>query len=67
MCRQEQTKRGASRRMSGVLWDMFSGSAPYREIFFRTLDPRFLTRFTWESALAIGVGDPESRPGDTHE
>jgi flavin-dependent dehydrogenase len=66
MCGQEQARPGAARRMSVVLWDMFTGSAPYREIFFRTLDPRFLGRFAWESALAVGVGDPGSRRGGTH-
>jgi hypothetical protein len=37
-----------------VLWDMFTGSAPYRDTFFRTLDPRFFGRLAWESAAAIG-------------
>jgi len=48
----EQARPSAAKRMSIVLWDMFTGSAPYREIFARTLDPRFLGRFAWESALA---------------
>jgi flavin-dependent dehydrogenase len=52
MSAREQAQPGAARRMSLVLWDMFTGSAPYREIFVRTLDPRFLGRFLWESALA---------------
>lgn len=56
MCEREQRAPGAARRMSVVLWDMFTGSAPYREIFVRTLDPRFLGRFAWESALAVGGG-----------
>ena len=50
----EQTRPGAARRMSIVLWDMFTGSAPYRDVFFQTLDPRFLGRFGWESVLALG-------------
>jgi flavin-dependent dehydrogenase len=50
----EQTRPGAARRMSIVLWDMFTGSAPYRDVFFQTLDPRFLGRFGWESALSLG-------------
>jgi hypothetical protein len=54
----EQAGSGAAKRMSIVLWDMFTGSAPYREIFVRTLDPRFLGRFAWESALAaVGRGE----------
>ncbi len=53
MTANEQTRPGAARRMSIVLWDMFTGSAPYRDVFFHTLDPRFLGRFGWESALAL--------------
>jgi flavin-dependent dehydrogenase len=56
MTSNEQERPGAARRMSIVLWDMFTGSAPYRDIFFQTLDPRFLGRFGWESALAVRSG-----------
>jgi flavin-dependent dehydrogenase len=52
MTAREQAGSSAAKRMSMVLWDMFTGSAPYREIFARTLDPRFLGRFAWESVLA---------------
>jgi len=31
--------------LSLVLWDMFTGSAPYRDVFLRTLHPAFWTRF----------------------
>jgi hypothetical protein len=54
MTAKEQTRPGAARRMSAVLWDMFTGSAPYRDCFVRTLDPRFIARLLWESALAVG-------------
>ena len=54
MTAREQEQPGAARRMSIVLWDMFTGSAPYRDTFFRTLDPRFFGRLIWDSALAIG-------------
>ena len=62
----EQAGAGSAKRMSIVLWDMFTGSAPYREIFARTLDPRFLGRFAWESALAVtrrGHAKPEVAHG----
>ena len=52
MTEGEQRKQGAARRMSMVLWDMFTGSAPYRDIFFRSLDPRFLASFAWASAVS---------------
>jgi hypothetical protein len=49
----EQQKEGPQRRMSGVLWDMFSGSAPYRDIFLRTLRPAFLSKFGWALASSL--------------
>lgn len=52
MVTHEQSNRAGRRRMSTVLWDTFTGSAPYREVFLRTLHPSFLGRFLWD----IGVG-----------
>jgi CRP-like cAMP-binding protein/flavin-dependent dehydrogenase len=45
MTRREQEDLGAQLRMSTVLWDMFTGSAPYREILMRTILPAFWLRF----------------------
>lgn len=53
MVSKEQKKEGKKRRMSAVLWDMFTGSAPYKEVFFRTLHPFFLTSFMWSFAVEI--------------
>ena len=47
MTEQEQTRKGYRPRMSGVLWDMFSGSAPYADILRRSLHPVFLGRLLW--------------------
>lgn len=66
MSEKEQRSPGEARRMSIVLWDMFTGSAPYREIFWRTLDPRFLARFLWESALSVPIGRPANGKGAAH-
>ncbi|NIN71300.1 MAG: hypothetical protein GTO46_05045 [Gemmatimonadetes bacterium] len=52
MVRCEQRKDSARPRMSMVLWDMFTGSAPYKDIFRRTLGPAFLARFLWNSVVA---------------
>jgi len=49
----EQSKEGSRLRMSTVLWDMFTGSAPYKEVFFRTLHPFFLSKFMWNVAVAL--------------
>jgi len=49
---KEQAGTG-SRRMSGVLWDTFTGSASYRNVFLRTLTPAFLARFLYETLLGM--------------
>jgi len=46
----EQRKDGSKRRMSMVLWDTFTGSAPYRSVFLRSLHPFFWGRFLWDIA-----------------
>jgi len=62
MAADEHLASGPARRMSIVLWDTFTGSAPYREIFFRTLDPRFVGRLLWHSARAWnGAADTTGR------
>jgi hypothetical protein len=53
MTRLEQERPGATPHMSSVLWDVFSGSAPYREILLRTMHPGFLFRLVWNLLLAI--------------
>jgi hypothetical protein len=48
----EQRRPGLERRLSGILWDMFSGSAPYSDIFRRMLHPAFMGHFTWAIAAS---------------
>ncbi len=43
----EQQNPDKPKRMSGVLWDLFSGSARYREVFVRTLHPAYLRDLAW--------------------
>lgn len=57
MVSQEQRFEGGRRRLSMVLWDTFTGSAPYRNVLFRTLHPLFLARFLWNLVLAIRPRD----------
>lgn len=53
MVAQEQNgAKRASPRMSMVLWNTFTGSAPYREIFRSSLHPAFLLRFAWNIVAA---------------
>jgi len=43
----EQGMENSKRRMSSVLWDTFTGSAAYRDIFFRCLNPLLLLSLVW--------------------
>lgn len=49
------------RRMSTILWDIFTGSAAYREIFWRGLHPAFWGRLLWRvTASVVGAPSPEA-------
>jgi hypothetical protein len=61
----EQDKEGHERHMSTVMWDMFTGSAPYQEIFVRTLQPAFMAQFIWNMLLAIWFQITHPRQKDT--
>ncbi len=61
MTRTEQDSAGEHRRMSMVLWDLFTGSASYREIFLRTLHPAFIARFMWNLAAAAVKGENSTK------
>ncbi len=43
----EQANGAGPRRMSGVLWDLFSGSASYTNVFLRTLHPVYIGSLLW--------------------
>jgi flavin-dependent dehydrogenase len=50
---KEQSKAGEKRNMSTVLWDTFTGSAPYKEIFLRSMKPSFLSSLLWNTLTSI--------------
>jgi hypothetical protein len=52
MVSREQ-REGGRWRMSMMLWDMFTGGAPYRDVFLRTLNPAFWTRFLWDTVSSV--------------
>jgi len=60
MTATEQAGDGARKRMSEVLWDIFSGSAPYREILGRTLHPVYIGGLLW-NLLASNLPAPRER------
>ena len=41
---RDEQRRGRKARLSGILWDIFSGSAPYSDILKRMVDPILLGR-----------------------
>jgi flavin-dependent dehydrogenase len=56
MTRGEQ-QNGKQPRMSGVLWDLFTGSASYGDVFLRTLHPFFLGRLAGNVVASLfGTG-----------
>ena len=66
MTTREQQNDHTPQRMSTVLWDTFTGSAPYRQILLRTLHPMFLGRFLLDnvgSLLTSVPGGVHGRPG----
>ena len=62
----EQERAGAKRRMSEVLWDLFSGSASYTDVFLRTLHPAYIGGLIWNliKGNTPGGGVGTSRASD---
>src|SRR5512134_1705064 len=63
----EQNQTRAPRRMSSVLWDLFSGSAPYTDVFQRTLQPGYvgsLIQSLVAGNLPYRSGIDVARPGE---
>ena len=63
----EQNKKKGPRRMSLALWDMFTGSAPYREVFRRMFHPFFWGRLLWSMAVEIQPFRRRNKGRQTHE
>ena len=66
MTANEQLQPDSPRRMSGVLWDLFSGSASYTDVFLRTLHPAYVGALLWNlvSANLPGSGSRNERDAD---
>lgn len=52
----EQKKNNDKRRMSSVLWDTFTGSAPYTGILIRVVHPLVLVSLIWN--IIAGIFNP---------
>lgn len=55
MVKQEQHRQNRQ-AMSSVLWDTFTGSAPYRAIFYRTFRPTFWLPLLWNIMVSLPSG-----------
>jgi flavin-dependent dehydrogenase len=55
MVADEQSSAVSQLRMSSILWDIFTGSAPYQDIILHALHPAFSSRFIWQLA-GLGLG-----------
>lgn len=53
LVRAEQKLEGHKRKMSGVLWDTFTGSAPYKDIFARFMNPALNLKFVWHIGINV--------------
>jgi flavin-dependent dehydrogenase len=51
MVAAEQESFAIPPRMSSVLWDTFTGSSPYRDVFNRSLHPAFFSHFIWRMVV----------------
>lgn len=72
MTAKEQLQSAKRRRMSEVLWDLFTGSAPYRSVFLRTLHPVYIKDLVWNlvagnaSRRGKAQGTLDSNPEKRH-
>lgn len=56
MAAREQSGELGHKKMSDVLWDAFTGSQSYGDVFRRAASPLFITRLFWESIRAAVSG-----------
>ena len=71
MTASEQENSDSPQRMSSVLWDLFSGSASYTNVFTRTLHPAYVGSLLWHLVSANlrrgrSLNGHERQEGDGH-
>jgi hypothetical protein len=59
MAQREQERESAKPHMSSLLWNMFTGSAPYLEMFRGTLHPGFVSNLLLN--LAAGMSPSHNK------
>ncbi|MDP2339193.1 MAG: hypothetical protein Q8N05_22590 [Bacteroidota bacterium] len=50
---KEQKNGGSKKEMSSMLWDTFTGSAPYKKILRRAINPFLVARLFWNIILQL--------------
>jgi len=53
--------------MSMVLWDLFTGSAPYRDILKRAIRPKFIGLLVWHLTVSLFTPGVSSEPSGAGE
>jgi hypothetical protein len=53
MTTREQRQLGSAQHLSRILWDLFTGSAPYREVLLRACHPIFIIKLVWNLMVAL--------------
>ena len=66
MTAREQQQGDGPRRMSGVLWDLFSGSSSYTSVLLRTMHPAYVASLVWNQ-LAGNVQRRGASTNRSHE
>jgi flavin-dependent dehydrogenase len=68
MTSSEQSRAVTNKPLSGILWDTFTGSAPYKDILRRTVNPAFNARLGWNFLVGNLPGSgPASGNGGWNE
>lgn len=62
MTAAEQAHKDATRHMSSVLWDVFTGSAPYQDVLARSFHPGFIASLGWN----LLAGNVAALAGKSH-
>jgi len=67
MVSKEQQNKERPQRMSTSLWDLFTGSAPYREVLMRMAHPFFLSRLFWNIMIELWPFRSRKQKRRSHE
>lgn len=67
MVATEQKNKDMPQRMSTSLWDLFTGSAPYRDVLLRMSHPFFISRLMWNIMIVLWPFRSRKKQRRSHE